>query len=379
MDEYKDQSGIIYCFSRKQVDTLTQELQKAGLSVKPYHAGLSDEERSQNQEQFVRDDIQIIVATIAFGMGINKPNVRFVIHFDIPKNLESYYQEIGRAGRDGLPAQCIMLFGYGDIRKVRYFIDQMEDSPLKQNYLTHLDSIVKYAESTECRRVSLINYFGETYTDKNCAACDNCVQPAYQSDDITRQSILFLRTIKESGQYFGSEHIIDILRESKSQKIDKFRHHELPVYGKGKEMTKTQWMDIRNQLIRLDFIIKDMEKFGVLKLTPKGLDVLNGHLKVLGKSPEVKTEKQKITVQKPLASQYDQKLFELLRKKRKEISDYQGVPPYIIFHDTALIHMATIFPTTVSAFKNITGVGEKKLEHFGPAFITIIKNYCNKN
>ena len=256
LGNYRGKSGIIYCFSRNQVDELYEELHDRGFSVKPYHAGLPDEERKRNQELFIKDDVQIIVATIAFGMGINKPNVRFVIHYDLPKNIESYYQEIGRAGRDGLRAACLLLFNYGDIRKINYFIDQKADKERRIAKL-HLDALVNYAESYNCRRIPLLNYFGEAYNEHNCGMCDNCNSVVKDFVDITIEAQKFMSCIKRTGEIFGAGHVIDVLRGSQNKKILNRGHQNLSTFGIGKDLSKEQWSSISRQLLQKNLITKD--------------------------------------------------------------------------------------------------------------------------
>ncbi len=373
LEKFPNQSGIIYCFSRKQVDDLYQILEEKGFSVKPYHAGLSDEERKQNQELFIKDDVQIIVATIAFGMGINKPNIRFVVHFDLPKNIEGYYQEIGRAGRDGLKAHCLLLFGYGDISKIKYFINQKEGDEKRISYF-HLDALVNFCETNVCRRIPLLNYFGEKYTRVNCGMCDNCGEEAKDLIDITIQAQKFLSCMKRTGEYFGAGHIIDILRGSKAQKVLDRNHHLLSTYNIGNDLSKKQWFHLSRQFIQQKLINKDTQ-YGSLKITPKGREILRNNHSVKGLLIEEKVKFKKI---KEVDYEFDHSLFEKLRKKRKEIADEKAIPPFIIFHDTSLIEMSAFFPKSENSFMNINGVGQTKFERYGEIFLEIIKDYCNE-
>jgi ATP-dependent DNA helicase RecQ len=372
LDKHKKQSGIIYCFSRNQVDELYEELDERGFSVKPYHAGLSDKDRMKNQEKFIKDDISIIVATVAFGMGINKPNVRFVIHYDLPKNIESYYQEIGRAGRDGLHADCLLLFGYGDIRKINYFIDQKEGKE-KLVAKQHLDKLVRYAESYICRRIPLLTYFGEDYSQENCEICDNCTSEKKELVDITTEAQKFLSCVKRTGEIYGAMHITDVLLGSKNKKVLEKGHDGLSTYGIGKEHPKDVWLSISHQLIVKNLLSKDLE-FGSLKIKDFGYSVLKGEEKVHGKL-EVKTkfESKSIT-----SISYDKKLFGILRTARKNIADKSGLPPYAIFPDKTLIEMAANFPRTEKEMLNTHGVGEAKFKKYGAKFILFITNYCKK-
>ncbi len=372
LEKHKNQSGIIYCFSRNQVDEIYEELDERGFSVKPYHAGLPDKTRMRNQEKFIKDDISIIVATVAFGMGINKPNVRFVIHYDLPKNIESYYQEIGRAGRDGLNADCLLLFGYGDIRKINYFIDQKEGRE-KLVAKQHLDKLVRYAESYSCRRIPLLTYFGEEYHQENCGTCDNCTRGKSDLIDITIEAQKFMSCVKRTGEIFGAMHIVDVLLGSKNQKVLDKRHDKLSTYGIGKEHHRDVWLSIANQLIVRSYLSKDLD-YGSLKITEAGYDVLKGSEKVSGKL-EVKTkfEKKSITT-----INYDKKLFGILRTARKNIADKSGLPPYAIFPDKTLIEMAAYYPQTEKDMLNTHGVGEAKFQKYGAKFILFISNYCKK-
>ncbi len=374
LEKYPNQSGIIYCFSRKQVDELYEELHYRKYSVRPYHAGLSDAQRKKHQEEFIKDDVKIIVATIAFGMGINKPNVRFVIHYDLPKNIESYYQEIGRAGRDGLKAHCLLLFGYGDIRKINYFIDQKEDDE-KRIAKMHLDALVRYAESYNCRRIPLLNYFGENYTHENCGICDNCEKEQKDLVDLTTEAQKFLSCIKRTGEIFGAMHIVEVLRGSKSKKVIAKNHQFLSTYGIGKDLSREQWLSLSRQFLQKNIINKDFE-YGSLKITELGIEVLKGELEVNGK---LEADEFTFKTQKESSLEYDNNLFALLRTKRKEIADRNNVPPYVIFSDKSLIEMATYFPQTESQFAVMHGVGEYKVKRFSKYFLPVIIDYCRTN
>ncbi|HUT43131.1 MAG TPA: RecQ family ATP-dependent DNA helicase, partial [Desulfobacterales bacterium] len=374
LKKFPNQSGIIYCFSRKQVDDLYEALQREGFSVKPYHAGLSETERTKNQELFIRDDIQIIVATIAFGMGINKPNVRFVIHYDLPKNIESYYQEIGRAGRDGLNAHCMLLFSYGDIQKIKYFINQKSEQEQRVANL-HLNALLRFIETDTCRRIPLLTYFGEDYSAPKCDSCDNCLDGKKELVDITSPAQKFLSCVKRTGEMFGINYIIDVLRGSQSQKILKFNHQNLSTHGIGKEYSKKQWFHLSRQFIQQALMEQDME-FGSLKLTPKAYQIFKGTEKILGRIDQKDADFSK---GKESAIEYDHNLFESLRKKRKELADLANVPPYMIFPDKTLIEMASFFPRSKESLLGIHGVGLARFEKYGDIFLNIIEQYSQSH
>ncbi len=371
---FPDESGIIYCFSRKQVNDLYEILKNDGFSVKPYHAGLSEKERSQNQELFVRDDVHIIVATIAFGMGIDKPNVRFVVHYDLPQNVESYYQEIGRAGRDGMRSECLLLFSYADIQKIKYLINK-KNGHEKRVANIHLNALLRFVETDECRRIPLLNHFGEEYSTPKCDMCDNCLAEKKELVDITVPAQKFLSCVKRTGEMFGAGHIIDILRGSKAQKVFKFGHQNLSTYGIGKDYSKKQWIHLSRQFIHKGLMIQDME-FGSLKLTEKAWDVFKGKEIVLGRVEEEHIEdSQGKESEKDL--DYDRNLFEILRKKRKELADKADVPPYVIFSDKTLTEMTAFFPQNRESFLDIHGVGAVKYEKYGSIFLRVIGEYCH--
>jgi ATP-dependent DNA helicase RecQ len=377
LDRYKDQSGIIYCFSRKQVDELASYLITRGYSARPYHAGMEDNDRKRNQEAFIRDDAQIIVATIAFGMGINKPNVRFVIHYDLPKSIEGYYQEIGRAGRDGLPAHCLLLYSYADVAKLNYFIDQKEGAERKVA-IEHLNAIVRYAEDeTTCRRKPLLNYFGEAYTAENCSNCDNCNSTPTPLTDITIPAQKFLSCVKRADEKFGAGHIVDILLGSKNEKVLRWEHDKLSTYGIGTELTQKQWMHLARQLVSMGYLKQDGE-YRTLQLTPKALEALRNRAPIFGVMPEAE-RLRKDSKKKKEELEYNNALFALLRQKRKEMADEAGVPPYVIFSDRTLVEMAAYYPQSEASLLKISGVGQVKLNQYGEAFLGVITSYCAKH
>ena len=376
---FTGQSGIIYCFSRRQVDDLSSLLQRQGFSVRPYHAGLTDEQRKQNQELFIRDDVQIIVATIAFGMGINKPNVRFVLHYDLPKSIEGYYQEIGRAGRDGLRADCLLLYGYGDFIKLKSFIDKKEDTE-QQVALQHLQALKRFAESDTCRRVPLLAYFGEKFSTHNCGMCDICagssVAPGTEAEgasqrqaDITILAQKFLSCVVRTGEHFGATYISHVLLGLEDEKIHNNGHQNLSTFGIGKELPRKQWLDIGRQLVQMGLLAKS-EEFGGLSLTARGHEVLKSREPITGFLEVEATPKQ------GAPDKYDQELFEVLRQKRKELADAAGVPPYVIFSDRTLMEMAAYYPMTPASLTKIFGVGTVKASRYGDIFLMLIQEYC---
>ncbi|HEX2869331.1 MAG TPA: DNA helicase RecQ [Ignavibacteriales bacterium] len=375
LSEHKDEAGIIYCFSKKQVDDLSSQLSAMGFSVRPYHAGLNTEERSENQDLFLKDKIQIIIATIAFGMGINKSNIRFVIHYDLPKNLESYYQEIGRSGRDGLRSDCLLLFSYGDISKINYFVQQKLSEMERAVAKLHLESMVRFAEATICRRIPLIRYFGENYQEDYCGMCDNCMSEKKELADVTIAAQKFLSCIKRTGEIFGANYLIDVLLGAETDRIFSFGHQNLTVYGIGKEHTRNEWMKLSRQLVADHIIVKGIE-FGSLKLTKKAYEVLLKNVKVYADIKEKEARAKKV---KTVEVNYDAQLFELLRQKRKDLAEESNVPPYVIFSDKTLIQMAASFPRTQDQFLNVQGIGTFKAEKYGSTFIEIIDEYCNEN
>ncbi|CAN2041071.1 ATP-dependent DNA helicase RecQ [Candidatus Magnetomoraceae bacterium gMMP-15] len=374
INKFPNESGIIYCFSRKQVESLYNILKNEGFSVKPYHAGLSPMERSQNQNLFIRDNVRIIVATIAFGMGIDKPNVRFVVHYDLPKNIESYYQEIGRAGRDGLKSHCLLLYDYSDIAKIKYFISQKSEQEQRVANI-HLAALLGFAETEVCRRIPLLKYFGENYSLEKCNMCDNCLAEETELVDITIPAQKFLSCVKRTGEKFGANHIVDVLRGSQSKKVLKFGHNNLSTYAIGKEYSKRQWIHFSRQFISKGLMTQDMT-FGSLALTQKAWDVFKGKEKVFVR---IKEQVRNNRAEQRGELKYDLKFFEILRKKRKELADTANVPPYSIFPDKTLIELAFYFPHSKQNFLNIHGVGEVKLKKYSHVFLDLILNYCKQH
>ncbi len=373
LQRFPDQSGIIYCFSRKQVDDLTAFLTAKGYSVCSYHAGLSDHERKTNQEAFIRDNVQIIVATIAFGMGINKPNVRFVVHYDLPKSIESYYQEIGRAGRDGLPAHCLLLYSYADVAKLRYFIDQKTENE-RQVANLHLNALTNYAESPICRRVPLLAYFGESYNSDNCGACDNCLKANNEPEDITIPAQKFLSCVRRTGERFAATHITHVLLGIDNEKVLKYHHQELSTFGIGKEFSRKQWLHIAQQLLQKGLLDQSNDLYRVLHLTPKGSEMLRSREPVLGILPQA--EATAAPKKKGGEIDYDHDLFALLRTKRKDLAEAANVPPYVIFSDRTLVEIAAYYPMTPDSLKRINGIGQVKFERYGQILLDLLQDFC---
>ena len=373
------QSGIIYCFSRRQVDELYEDLKSEGHSVLPYHAGLSESERNDNQDAFIRDDARIIVATIAFGMGINKPDVRFIIHHDMPQNIESYYQQIGRSGRDGLQADCLLLYSYSDRQKIQYFINQKEGNE-KKVAEQHLDSLIHYLEFDRCRRIPLLNYFGEDYSNNDCGMCDNCLRHKDDLQDFTVQAQKYMSCIARTDEMYGAYHIADILRGSKAKKIKQNGHDQLSTYGIGTEWSKNQWIQLSRLLIRKGYIKKDPEH-GSLLLTDDAKPVLKGDELVHGilDRTQTGTDKARLKTSSDVEKKYNEHLFEELRKKRKELADEQEIPPYAIFPDATLMEMAYFYPQSEENLIGIYGVGSAKLKKYGGLFLKIIHEFCDEN
>ena len=374
IEQADGKSGIVYCSTRKRVEEVTADLGKQGLNVRPYHAGLDEKIRRENQDAFIRDDVDIIVATVAFGMGINKPDIRWVVHHDIPKTIEGYYQEIGRAGRDGLPAHCLLLYSPGDLRTIEYFISQKSDSEQRIARI-QLQQMVGYCESYICRRRPLLDYFGEVYANDTCGQCDNCHNPKVLQD-ITRDAQKFLSCVYRTGQRYGANYIADILRGSRAQKILQHGHHRLSTYGIGRDKDAKEWTFLARQLVQLQLLHQDMQ-YGTLQLTAQAGAVLRSERSVEGVLRPKSTEKARRV---PKTSQFigsnaDEGLFQALRQTRKELADSKGVPPYVIFTDKTLIAMASEQPRSLDDMGKLHGVGRIKRIKYGPIFLEAIGEY----
>lgn len=383
-------SGIVYCQSRDRVETLAQKLAHDGVAALPYHAGLQNEVRRQNQERFIRDDAQVMVATVAFGMGINKPDVRWVLHHDLPKTLEAYYQEAGRAGRDGDPARCTLYFGPGDIRGAEYLISQKVHpetaEPLEQEQRIarqQLRQVVDYAESGVCRRVVQLRYFGEEFPG-NCGACDNCLSPQ-PTQDWTRESQQFLSCIArlaQRQQRFGPQHIIDILRGAETEKVLRQDHQQLSTYGIGRERSAVEWRHLVRALLHEGLLSSQGDAYPVLALNEASWQVLRGErtVSVRALPPETTApagRKRRSAARSddasPPPTSAEEGLFQRLRQRRKQLADDQGVPPYVIFPDATLRAMARQQPGSLAAFAQLPGVGRHKLERYGEPFLSTLR------
>ncbi|VVB87822.1 putative ATP-dependent RNA helicase [uncultured archaeon] len=373
-----NESGIVYCLSKKEVDSLTKRLQQAGYNALAYHADLSPNIRSANQEKFIKDDVDILVATIAFGMGIDKPNIRFVIHYDMPKNLEAYYQQTGRAGRDGLKSDCVLFYSYADRQKVEYFINQMLDERERRIALNKLQDLINFCETSICRRKILLGYFGEDFKEENCRACDNCLDPR-DKIDASLEVFMIMSCIEELHERFGINYVADVLAGSKSQRLVQNGHSSLKSFGSGKNLGKKLWISFIRVLLQLGYLKLEGESYPILRLDQKGRAFFSDHC--IGKKEAIflaKPDEIENTV-KPENPEYDHGLFEALRILRKKLADAENFPPYIVFSDVSLKQMAAIFPRNLNEFRKITGVGNTKLEKYGAVFVDEINRYCEKN
>jgi len=376
VQDQRGKSGIIYCGSRAKVEDTAARLQSRGISVGAYHAGLENERRSQVQEAFQRDDVQIVVATVAFGMGINKPNVRFVVHFDIPRNIESYYQETGRAGRDGLPAEALLLYDPADMAWLRRCLDEKPAGPQQDVERHKLNAMGAFAEAQTCRRLVLLNYFGEGKQEA-CGNCDICLDPPKRYDGLM-DAQKALSCVYRVGQRFGLGYIVEVLRGANNQRIREYGHDKLPIYGMGREQSNEHWISVVRQLIHLGLITQNIAMHSALQLTEAARPVLRGEMAMQLAVPRLQTLKIRgSNTQKTYGGNYDRKLFAKLRKLRKSLADEGNVPPYVVFNDTTLLEMAEQLPVSPGELLGITGVGQRKLEKFGRPFMALIRDHID--
>lgn len=368
----RGESGIVYRTTRDSVMATADYLCAHGIPALPYHAGLSADERSRNQEAFNRDAVQVVVATIAFGMGIDKSNVRFVIHADLPKNIEGYYQETGRAGRDGDPARCLLLYGRGDVPKIRYFINAIQDDTERRIATEKLNQMVGLASHNVCRRKQLLGFFGEAYPEDDCGGCDICAGSLEQVD-ISTDAQIVLSAISRTKQRFGGGHIVDIVTGANTQRIRDLGHQEVKTYGAGRGRDKKYWKSVIDELVAQEALLQEGDPYPVLKITEKGSRVLfSGEGISALKKNEVSSRSSRRTSN---GEQYDEMLFDLLRGVRKRLADDQQVPPYIVFSDKTLHDMCRRYPVSREELRAVGGVGDAKLERYGDVFIESIRDY----
>jgi ATP-dependent DNA helicase RecQ len=375
--EHANDAGIIYCLSRRKVEETADWLKQRGWDALPYHAGLDANIRNQNQRRFLREEGVIMVATVAFGMGIDKPNVRFVAHLDIPKSMEGYYQETGRAGRDGLPANAWMAYGLGDVVSMRKMLDA-GDAPEERKMVERqkLDALLGFCESTSCRHQTLLRYFGEQHAG-DCGQCDNCLEPV-DTWDATQAAQMALSCVYRTGQRFGVVHLIDVLLGKPTPKVRQFSHESLSTFGIGKGLSLSQWSSVFRQLVAGGYLESDAEAFGGLRLTEAAKPVLKGQAEVwLRRDAEVSARKSSKAergsrVKSGYAEVSDDPLWLALKAKRMELAKEQGVPPYVIFHDSTLLEIHNQKPSSLNAMSRITGIGQAKLERYGDEFLQVL-------
>ena len=370
----QEEAGIVYALSRKRVEQVAERLRAAGFSAAAYHAGLPDAERRRVQDAFRRDDLRIVVATVAFGMGIDKPNIRYVVHYDMPKSVESYYQETGRAGRDGLPSEALMLFGMGDVMTARSLIENSDNAERVRIELQKLNAMVAYAEALTCRRRALLAYFGDQ-REQDCDNCDICNDPPRRFD-ASEHARKALSCVYRVGERFGARHVIDVLRGAKGQRILDLRHNELSTYGIGAELSSVEWDNVFRQLIHLGYLVQDFTRFGALGLSPAARPVLKGEVQVtLGLPRDVAKVEEKARRKSGAGEGVHRALFEELRSVRKQIADAASVPPFVVFSDATLVEMAKSKPRDERELLSITGVGAHKLAKYGAQFLAAIDEY----
>ena len=370
--EHPQDAGIVYCLSRRKTEETASWLTTQGFTALPYHAGLPAEERAAHQARFLREEAIVMVATIAFGMGIDKPDVRFVAHLDLPRTIEAYYQETGRAGRDGAPANAWMIYGLQDVIKLRQMMQGSQGSEQHKRIEQHrLNAMLGLCEITSCRRQALLDYFGETYPGP-CGNCDGCLEPA-QTWDATEACRMALSAVARTGERFGVNHLIDVLKGKQTDKIWQFDHHYLPTFGVGDALDNNQWRSVFRQLVGRGYLSVDLQGYGALKLQEKCRPLLRGECDIALRLDQ-KQKVAKRQTKTPLPDDINVGLWEALRDCRRELAEEQGVPPYVIFHDSTLVEMCSVVPKTLDDFSRLSGVGKRKLMKYGEAFLAAIRN-----
>lgn len=379
--ERPDVSGIVYCLARKTTEEYAAALQELGIKALPYHAGLSDEQRAANQEAFIRDDVSVVCATVAFGMGINKPNVRYVLHADLPKNIESFYQETGRAGRDGLPSECTLLYGAGDLRLLNLFIEELEDENAKRISRQQLRQMADFSENTGCRWAALVRYFGEELEGERCGSCDSCVDDRSE-EDVTEWAVKLIycvNMIADGGYPMGLKHAVDVLRGSKGAKVIQKGHDKLRAYGKGADKPAEYWLALGKQMTQHGYFQLSDEGYSTLTITKKAIQTVNQKERIVLVLPSLNSVKEAKVGSKGAVVECDEGLFQKLRQLRKELADAGGVPPYVVFGDVSLRYMAREYPSTEVEMMGISGVGRRRLLDYGEAFMGAIAEWVEAN
>lgn len=382
LKQREDESGIVYCATRATTERVAESLTSRNFSARPYHAGLSAEERATTQELFLRDEVHIVCATIAFGMGINKPNVRWVIHYDLPKNLAGYYQETGRAGRDGLPADCLLLFNGGDIAKHEHFIDEITDERERGIARAQLREMAAYAESSVCRRGELLRHFGESFPMDNCGACDNCLEPreTFDATIAVQKFISCVYRIRQASRFgTGLNHVVEVLTGAETDKIRRWGHDQLSTYGIGGEHTRTEWVSIGRDLLSRGYLRQSEGEYPVLEVSSEGMELLRKRTPVVLAKPRIAPKARKVSIPRAGDEACDEVLMAKLKGLRKKLADAKGVPAYVIFGDATLRQLSREYPSSTSELEGIFGMGEKKRAEFGQVFVDEIRLFLKTN